>query len=73
MSFSIRCLILGHDDTMVRAPDRLSLRCDHCNRETPGWHLGRAHPVRTTRSKAPSVAAPYAGLSLPAAEPRIAA
>ena len=73
MSFSIRCLILGHDGTTVRAPDRLSLRCDHCNRETSGWHLGRAHSVRTTRSKAPSVAAPNAGLSLPAAEPRVAA
>jgi hypothetical protein len=73
MSFSIRCLILGHDDKMVRAPDRLSLRCDHCNRETPGWHLGQTHPVRTPRSKARSVAAPYASLSLPAAEPRVPA
>jgi hypothetical protein len=42
MSFSIRCLLLGHDDSMVRAPERLSLRCDHCGRETSGWTLARS-------------------------------
>jgi hypothetical protein len=41
MSFSMRCLILGHDDMIMRAPARLSLRCDHCGRQTPGWSLGR--------------------------------
>jgi hypothetical protein len=40
MSISIRCLLLGHDDSMVRAPERLRLRCDHCGRETSGWTLG---------------------------------
>ena len=42
MYFSIRCLLLGHDNAVIRAPERLSLRCDHCGRETPGWTLGRS-------------------------------
>ena len=41
MPFSMRCLLLGHDDGMVRSPERLRLRCDHCRRETPGWALTR--------------------------------
>lgn len=41
MLFSMRCLLLGHDDWIVRSPERLRLRCDHCRRETPGWALTR--------------------------------
>ena len=43
MQFSMRCLLLGHEDTMVRSPERLRLRCDHCRRETPvvGAHKAR--------------------------------
>ena len=51
MRFSMRCLLLGHEDWMVRSPERLRLRCDHCRRETPGWALtrreGRRAPVQS--------------------------
>ena len=46
MRFSMRCLLLGHDDWLVRSPERLRLRCDHCSRETPGWTLTRLKPLR---------------------------
>ena len=46
MLFSIRCLLLGHEDTVVRSPERLRLRCDHCRRETPGWVLTRREGSR---------------------------
>ena len=46
MRFSMRCLLLGHDDWMVRSPERLRLRCDHCRRETPGWALTRREGSR---------------------------
>ena len=53
MRFSIRCLLLGHEDTVVRSPERLRLRCDHCQRETPGWALtrreGSCPPLPVTR------------------------
>jgi hypothetical protein len=39
MSFSIRCLFLGHYDLIVRGPERLWLQCNHCGRETRGWNL----------------------------------
>lgn len=38
--FSVGCLLLGHDDMMVRAPDRLWLRCQNCGRDTAGWTIG---------------------------------
>ena len=38
--FSVGCLLLGHDDMMVRTPDRLWLRCQHCARDTSGWTIG---------------------------------
>ena len=31
---------------MVRSPERLRLRCDHCRRETPGWALTRREGSR---------------------------
>ncbi len=37
---SIACLLMGHDDMLVRAPGRLWLRCNDCGRETPGWSVG---------------------------------
>lgn len=46
MRFSMRCLLLEHDDWLVRSPERLRLRCDHCWRETPGWKLTRLKPSR---------------------------
>jgi hypothetical protein len=46
MRFSLRCLLLGHDDWVVRSPERLRLRCDHCWRETPGWELTRLKASR---------------------------
>ena len=49
MLFSMRCLLLGHDDWLVRSPERLRLRCDHCRRETTGWALTRIHASRLAR------------------------
>ena len=46
MRFSMRCLLLGHEDMVVRSPERLRLRCDHCRRETPGWVLTRREGSR---------------------------
>ena len=51
MAFSLRCLLMGHDDRLARSPARLWLLCDHCGRETTGWQLGplavRASPLRS--------------------------
>jgi hypothetical protein len=41
MLFSLRCLFAGHDYVMVRAPERLWLRCNHCGHDTPGWPVGQ--------------------------------
>jgi hypothetical protein len=49
MLFSMRCLLLGHDDWLVRSPERLRLRCDHCRRETTGWALTRIHASRLAK------------------------
>ena len=46
MLFSVRCLLLGHDDWLVRSPERLRLRCDHCRRETKGWALNHVNGSR---------------------------
>jgi hypothetical protein len=56
MSFSMRCFLLGHDDSMVRAPERLWLRCEHCGRETSGWTLARGRSSHKLRSAPTSFA-----------------
>jgi hypothetical protein len=38
--FSLGCLLLGHDDMMVRTTRRMWLRCQDCGRDTPGWTIG---------------------------------
>lgn len=35
------CAIHGHDLLMHFEPRRLSLRCESCGYETPGWEIGR--------------------------------
>jgi hypothetical protein len=40
--WSLRCLLIGHDDMLLRRPHRLSLQCSHCDRETKGWNLSRS-------------------------------
>jgi hypothetical protein len=51
----IACLLMGHDDMLVRAPGRLWLRCADCGRETPGWSVGRAAaPAGHERRPAPA-------------------
>jgi hypothetical protein len=62
--FSVGCLILGHDDMMVRAPDRLWLRCQHCGRDTPGWTIG---PETTLVQRAASSDRRQASSFLPSA------
>ena len=50
---SLRCLMLGHDDRIQRASDRMFLECAECGRETRGWNLSN----RSSRAAARSVAA----------------
>lgn len=50
MLFSVRCLLLGHDDWLVRSPERIRLQCDHCRRETTGWSLNQINASRTPLS-----------------------
>ena len=54
MVISLRCLFLGHDDMMVRAPARLYLRCDHCGRESAGWTLTGSRRLRKVQGGMPS-------------------
>ena len=39
--FSIRCLLMGHDDLIRHDFDRIYLECADCGRATRGWTLGR--------------------------------
>ena len=34
------CAFGGHSMMLQFQPDRLSLRCQDCGRETPGWAIG---------------------------------
>jgi hypothetical protein len=43
------CLIAGHDDRMIRAPERLLLRCDRCGRGTSGWELSNRPVLQNER------------------------
>jgi hypothetical protein len=70
MSFSLRCLFLGHDYLMVRAPERLWLRCLECGQDTPGWSVGR---VRSPQSKPAISGAPHPEPILREAEHPVAA
>jgi hypothetical protein len=71
MAFSIRCALVGHDDVVARAPERLWLRCAHCGRETPGWSLARSAAERKMPSRPISDISP--GLTLRSQEHRAAA
>jgi len=51
----VACLLVGHDDMLVRAPGRLWLRCTDCGRDTPGWSVGRA-AAPTHRERRPALA-----------------
>lgn len=37
--YSLKCLMLGHEDRMRWAPGRMYLECADCGRQTPGWVL----------------------------------
>lgn len=58
MLTQLGCLILGHDDMIVRAPHRLFLRCEHCGRETPGWILRASHVCRVIPVPRKSIGTP---------------
>lgn len=46
---SIECLLIGHDDRLAHACNRLFLHCARCGRETAGWVIdGRASRSRET-------------------------
>lgn len=57
MLTSLRRLVLGHDDVVVRAPGRLFLRCGHCARETSGWTLTASRVPRTIEAPRGSIGA----------------
>lgn len=40
--FTLRCLLMGHDDLIRRECDRIYLECSDCGRATRGWTLGRS-------------------------------
>ena len=40
--FFVGCLLVGHNDMLVREAGRMWLRCHQCGRDTPGWSVGRA-------------------------------
>jgi hypothetical protein len=45
--FFVGCLLVGHNDMLVREAGRMWLRCHQCGRDTPGWSVGRpAAPIR---------------------------
>ena len=74
MARSIWCLLVGHDDMLARAPDRLWLRCVQCGRETPGWRLTRSYPLgRMPPSRPTSRVDISPGLALRGDEHRAAA
>lgn len=50
--FSIGCLLVGHDDIVVRNAGRIWLHCHDCGRDTPGWRVG---PTSTADGRAISV------------------
>jgi hypothetical protein len=37
----LACGLRGHQMLMRYQPNRLSLRCSSCGRESPGWEVGR--------------------------------
>ena len=39
---SFRCWLLGHEDFLRCAHDRVYLECIECGRETKGWCLGKS-------------------------------
>lgn len=40
---SFRCWLLGHEDFLRCAHDRLYLECIECGRETKGWPIGKSN------------------------------
>jgi hypothetical protein len=59
LRFRPRCLLLGHEDSLGRKPDRLTLRCATCGRETVGWPIGPgALDVVATRQPSPGRKSP---------------
>ncbi len=41
-SFSLKCLVIGHDDNIRQGGGRIYLHCAECGRETRGWDLAAA-------------------------------
>lgn len=41
----LQCVLLGHDDRVLRTPTRVALECWHCGRTTPGWQVGTTKEV----------------------------
>jgi hypothetical protein len=74
VALSIWCVLVGHDDMVARAPERLWLRCVQCGRETRGWRLTRSSSLgRMPPSTQTSRVGIAPGLSLRGDEHRAAA
>jgi hypothetical protein len=59
--FSMRCLLIGHDDLIRRECNRMYLECCDCRRTTRGWTLGAGRrrafpPVSDARRGEPAFA-----------------
>jgi hypothetical protein len=39
IGFSLKCVMVGHEDRVHRQASRVYLECAECGRETPGWQL----------------------------------
>ncbi len=46
--YTLKCVVMGHDDQVRRAPGRLYLQCADCGRTTPGWDLRADGAAQTT-------------------------
>jgi hypothetical protein len=49
---SLKCLMVGHDDSIRRAPARMYLECQECGRETTGWRLDLSSRINSGPFKA---------------------
>jgi len=56
--FTVRCLMMGHDDRVRWARGRMYLECAGCGRETRGWNLLDRSGNPVARSVSPRVSPP---------------
>ena len=62
--FTVRCLMMGHDDWVRRVPGRMYLECAECGRETRGWNLSDRAAKPVAQPVSPRVSPPRVFVSL---------